>query len=188
MTFLPSLPEDLKNRLLAAGVKDEASLHAALEADPSLHDDYHQWLFQDAFMRFAEVETREELAALAEEVPLMTSQAFIDAVQQTVDKALDMGEYDSAEALRQRLNALKEIRAMRAYQRQTPLAQAVIAFVQAPTELAARRVFERYRADLDSQEAELFLQEEFEGSSEAADRHLEQRRALLRALRQELTG
>ncbi len=179
----PPLPEQLKNRLAAAGVQDAASLYAALEADPQLYDDYRRWLFTQVFDAFAQTENREALAALSEDVPLLTSDMFLEAVQRAIDAALNMGEYDTAEALRQRLDALKEIRAMKAYQRQTPLAQAVIAFVQARNDSAARRMFELHRGQLDSDAAEQFLQEAFEGSSGAAEKHLQQRRALLRSLR-----
>ena len=185
MAFLDSLPESLRNRLLAAGVSDHASLYAALEADPKLRDAYQQWLFSEVIQRFAQTEHREALLALADEVPMIMEDEFLNIIQRGINKALDIGEYDTAEALRQRLDALKEIRAMKAYQRQTPLVQAVIAFVQARSDIAARRVYERYQNELDSDEAEAFLREEFEGSSEAADQHLAQRRALLQALRAE---
>ncbi len=185
MPQLAPLPDHLKNRLLAAGVKDNASLYAALEADPQLYDEYHRWLFTEAVHAFAQTRDREALVALADEVPMILGDDFMDAVQKAINKGLDAGDYDTAEALRQRLDALKEIRAQKAYQRQTPLARAVIAFVQARSDIAARRVFEQYRAELDADEAERFLAEEFEGSSQEAERHLAQRRELLRALRAE---
>ena len=188
MPSLSPLPNDLKNRLLAAGVKDETTLYAALEADPQLFDDYHRWLFTEAVHAFAQTKDRKALVALTEEVPLILGDDFINAVKKAINKALDVGDYDTAEALRQRLEALMEIRAQKAYQRQTPLAQAVVAFVQARSDIAARRVFEQYRAELDADEAERFLAEEFEGSSEEAERHLAQRRALLRTLRTETQG
>lgn len=183
MSTIPPLPDDLKNRLLAAGVKDETSLYAALEADPQLFNDYYQWLFDQAIMAFAQTKNREELLALTEEIPLIAGDDFIQAVNKAIKTALDMGHYDDAEALRQRLEALVQIRGQKAYQRQTPLAQAVIAFVQARNDEAARRAFALHRDQLDSDEAERFLAEEFEGSSREAERHLQQRLALLRALR-----
>ncbi len=183
MSSPPPLPEQLKNRLVAAGVQDAASLYAALEADPQLHEAYRNWLFTQVFDAFAQTEDREALVALSDEVPLLASDLFLDAVQRAIDTALNMGEYETADALRQRLDALKEIRAMKAYQRQTPLAQAVIAFVQARNESAARRMFELHRDQLDSDAAEQFLKDAFEGSSGAAEKHLQQRRSLLRSLR-----
>lgn len=188
MPQLAPLPDHLKNRLIAAGVKDEPTLYAALEADPQLFDDYHRWLFTEAVHAFAQAKDREALLALTKEVPLILGDDFIKAVKKAINKALDVGDYDTAEALRQRLDVLTEIRAMKAYQRQTPLAQAVIAFVQARSDIAARRVFEQYRAELDADEAERFLAEEFEGSSEEAEHHLAQRRELLRTLRTETQG
>ena len=164
-------------------MKDEATLRAALEADPTLADAYSRWLFTEAVHLFAETRDRKALAELTEQAPHLLGDEFMDAVQRAINKALDMGEYDTAEALRQRLEALRQIRAQKAYQRQTPLAQAVIAFVQARSDIAARRVFERYRSELDTDEAEAFLAESFEGSSKEAERHLAQRRALLKSFR-----
>ncbi len=182
--MLPSLPQDLKNRLLAAGVKDDASLYAALDADPALRAAYQAWLFDSVTHAFAATKSREELLELSDHVPLLTSDDFTNTVQRAIDKALDMGDYETAEALRQRLEALKEIRAMKAYERQAPLARAVIAFVQAADEESARRAFETHRALLDSDEAEKLLAEDFEAQDDKARTHLRRRAELLRQLRE----
>ena len=183
MSQLPPLPEDLKNRLLAAGVKDDASLYAALDADPDLRAAYQRWLFDSVTHAFATTKSREELLELSDQVPLLTSDDFISTVQRAIDKALDMGDYETAEALRQRLEALKEIRAMKAYQRQAPLARAVIAFVQAADDEAARQTYAAQREQLDTDAAEKMLSEDFNASDPKSQSHLRRRAELLRDLR-----
>ncbi len=183
MAPLPPLPEDLKHRLLAAGVKDETTLYAVLEADPQLSDEYHRWLYTHAIQVVAEAEDRPALEALAEKLPMVLGQSFFEALEKAIQTALDRGEYGVAEALQQRLDALKEIQALRAEEQRTPLAQALMAFVQARHDEGARRAFEQHRRLLDSDEAEALLKQGFEGSSEEAERHLQSRRALLRRLR-----
>ena len=183
MPQLPPLPQDLKNRLLAAGVKDDASLYAALDADPDLRAAYQDWLFDGVVHAFAETKDREELLALSEQVPLLSSDDFINTVQKAIDRALDRGDYETAEALRQRLEALKDIRAMKAYERQAPLARAVIAFVQAADDEAARQAFEKHRDLLDTDAAEKLLAEDFEAEDDKARSHLRRRAEMLRELR-----
>ncbi len=183
MTHLPSLPEDLKNRLLAAGVTDDTTLHAVLDADPDLRAAYEDWLYDSVVYAFASTKDREALLELSEQVPLLASDEFVEFVQRAIGKALDMGEYDDAEALRQRLDALKDIRAMKAYQRQAPLARAVIAFVQAVDEVDARQTFENQRDLLDTDAAEKMLAQEFEANDDKARTHLQRRAALLRKFR-----
>jgi hypothetical protein len=183
MTQLPPLPEDLKNRLLAAGVKDDATLYAVLDADPDLRAAYEDWLFHSVIHAFAAVKGREELLELSDHVPLLASDDFINAVQKAIDTALDRGDYETAEALRQRLDALKEIRAMKAYERQAPLARAVIAFVQAADDVEAQRTWEKYRDQLDTDAAEKMLAEDFEAQDNKARSHLRRRAELLQELR-----
>ncbi len=134
---------------------------------------------------FSEVEDREALAALADESPLILTDVFADAVQKLIDTGLKMGNYDAAEALRQRLDALKEIRAMKTYQRQDALARAVIAFVQAEDDEAARQTYAAHRNQLDSDAAAKMLTEDFDAEDNKAYSHLRRRAALLQQLRSE---
>jgi hypothetical protein len=188
MTQLPPLPDDLKNLLVAAGVRDDASLHAALDADPDLRSAYEAWLFDSVIHAFANTQNREALLDLSEHVPMIATDDFIATVQRAIDAALDMGDYETAEALRQRLEALKEIRAMKAYQRQAPLARAVIAFVQAADDEAAHRAYAAHRDQLNTDEAEKMLVEDFEANDDKARAHLRRRAAMLRALRRADAG
>ncbi|RUA15346.1 MAG: hypothetical protein DSY55_06515 [Clostridia bacterium] len=183
MSHTSPLPEDLKNRLLAAGVKDDATLHAALDADPQLRMDYEQWLLNETIYTFAKAENREALADLARQVPALTTDRFIASVENAIDVALKMNHYDDAEALRQRLDALKEIRAHQAYQRQPALARAVLAFVQAPDDVRAQEAYEAHKQWLDSDEAERLLKEDFEAQDNKSVSLLHNRLKMLRRLR-----
>jgi len=132
---------------------------------------------------FSEAEDREALVALADESPLLLTDEFAEAVQTVIDTGLRMGNYDAAEALRQRLDALKEIRAMKAYQRQDTLAQAVIAFVQAEDDEKARQTYAAYRDQLDTDAAEKMLAEDFDARDNKAHAHLRRRAAMLKQFR-----
>lgn len=183
MSHTSSLPEDLKNRLLAAGVKDDASLYAALDADPQLRADYERWLYTDTIQAFAHAADREALVDLSHRVPALTSDRFIASVENAIEVALKMNHYDDAEALRQRLDALKEIRAHQAYQRQPALARAVLAFVQAPDDVRAKEAYEAHKQLLDSDEAERLLKEDFEAQDNKSISLLHNRLKMLRRLR-----
>jgi len=134
---------------------------------------------------FSEAEDREALVALADESPLLLTDAFAGAVQNLIDTGLRMGNYDAAEALRQRLDALKEIRAMKAYQRQDALARAVIAFVQAEDDETARKTYAAHRHHLDTDAAEKLLAEDFDARDSKAHAHLRRRAVLLKQFRAE---
>ncbi len=134
---------------------------------------------------FSETEDREALAALADESRLLLTDEFAEAVQNLIDTGLRMGNYDAAEALRQRLDALKEIRAMKAYQRQDALAQAVIAFLQAEDDEKARQTYAAHRNHLDTDAAEQMLVEDFDAGDNKAHAHLRRRAALLKQFRSE---
>jgi len=140
-------------------------------------------LLKTRLQAFSEAEDREALAALADESPLLLTDEFAEAVQNLIEMGLRMGNYDAAEALRQRLDVLKEIRAMKAYQRQDALAQAVIAFVQAEDDEAARNAYQTHRQALDSEAAAKMLTTDFEANDVKARSHLRRRAALLKQLR-----
>jgi len=144
---------------------------------------FDQALLQTLMQHFLEAEDRPALAALAEAKPDVTTDAFLAAVDNIIESALKMGEYDTAEALRQRVDAMKEIRAMQAYQRQDTLAQAVIAFVQAADETTARQTFNQQRALLDSDAALAMFTQRFDARDNKAHGHLRRRAQLLQQLR-----
>ena len=185
MTINPTaeLPEDLKERLLAAGVEDEASLQAALEADPQLRQAYESWLIGMVLQAFAATPDPAALRALLARAPILMEQPVIDAIEQAIARARAAGDEDSATALAQRLVVLREIKAEQEAAREPPLAQALIRFLQASDEEAAGVVFDLDRALLDSDDAEAFLLNQFEAEDETARVLLERRLELLRRLR-----
>ncbi len=179
------LPEDLKQRLLAAGVQDAESLSAALEADADLRNRYEQWLVSVILQRFAATQDRQALQTLVAEVPFLLEDAMIEAIRAAVAQAEARGDTTNAEALRQRLSALLDIKeAQRQAQLRVPLGKALTAFIQAGDDLTASAVFWQHRHLLATDDAEAFLINQFESADSKARLHLERRRHLLRALRE----
>lgn len=179
------LPEDLKQRLLAAGVQDAESLRAALEADADLRSRYEQWLVSVILQRFAATKDRQALQTLVAEVPFLLDDAMIDAISAAVAQAEARGDHANAEALRQRLSALLDIKeAQRQAHLRAPLAKALTAFIQAGDDLTASAVFWQHRHLLATDDAESFLINQFESADSKAKLHLERRRQLLRTLRE----
>lgn len=115
------LPDNLRQRLIAAGVTDEASMQAALERDADLRREFElflsengseiQRIAQQALEQFAAVHDSNELIALAERIPFVLEESFDEAVQQTIVEAEQFGDTELAEGLRARLQGLRQIRA-----------------------------------------------------------------------------
>ena len=179
-----TLPEALMNRLLAAGVEDEASLHAALETDPNLRAEYEQWLISTILQAFAATVTADDLRALAKQTPILLEPAIIGAIEDAIAAARVRGDEKNATALAQRLVVLREIKTER--EAQSPeLIQAVLTFVQAPDEQTAIAVFFAQRRLLATEDAEGFLISHVQPDDKKAREHLEQRLDLLHRLRLE---
>lgn len=187
MTDPSQLPDDLKQRLLAAGVQDEASLRTALEADPDLHADYERWLVTGILKRFATTVDEQALQALVDEAPFLIDDAMISSIRSAIAQAHQRGDLVNAEAMEQRLTALLHIKAeMEMAEKRAAIAKALVAFVQAEDDNAAAVVFWQNRALLASDDAEAFLINQFESEDSKARLHLERRRQLLRVLRMRL--
>jgi hypothetical protein len=116
-----TLPETLRERLIAAGVTDEVSMQAALERDAELRREFEAFLTdngseiqriaQQALEQFAAVRDSNELIELAERIPFVLEESFDEAVQQTITEADQYGDTELAEGLRARLKGLRQIRA-----------------------------------------------------------------------------
>jgi tetratricopeptide (TPR) repeat protein len=130
----PALPADLQARLAAAGVADEASLQAALEADPTLRADFEAFFQQNPqlaaamqmnalLQAFAAVNNTEEMIAFWRSVPTELEEPFVQAVEQLIDQARAAGEAETVKVLRSRLEGFQEMRAgaARTLARQEPL-------------------------------------------------------------------
>ncbi len=178
------LPNDLKKCLLAAGVEDEESLRLALETDPDLRANYESWLIAMTLQMFAEIPDADALKSLVERAPILMEDSMIEAIEQAVAKAGTMGDKTNTTALSQRLAVLRTIKAeYEATQRAAPLANALVQFVQASSEQAARAVYAGHRDLLDTDDAEALLINSFEPEDKTARLVLEGRLTLLRRLR-----
>lgn len=187
MTDPTQLPENLKRRLLAAGVQDEASLHAALEEDSELRADYERWLVMGILQRFATTVDEQALQALVDEVPFLLDDAMISSIRSAIAQAQQRGDDTNAEAMAQRLTALLRIKEQKGQAEQRAMiAKALVAFVQAGDDNMAAAVFWQKRDILATEDAEAFLINQFESEDSKARLHLERRRQLLRILRMRL--
>ena len=112
------LPPDLKARLDAAGVKDDASLQRALEADPALKRDFEAFI-QASSERLigALVDGLQTLPgdeALGEfwrQVPLALEEAFLATAEARAAQIEQEDNSALAAALRERLAILRQVRA-----------------------------------------------------------------------------
>jgi protein-arginine kinase activator protein McsA len=137
----PSLPPDLQARLAAAGVTDEASLRAALAADPELRAAVEaamvqqqpsllSWLIQ----RLLAVSSGEELLAFWCELPAELEEPLAAAAEEAARQSGQAGDAALAQALRERAAGLRAIRAaadaaqsIQAWQRYIELVKAAAA-------------------------------------------------------------
>ncbi len=118
------LPETLQVRLDAAGVTDQASLEAALNADPELKHDFVAFLAQNQsavaqvmmqqwLAQFAAAPDQSALAQFWQQVPLDMEDAFLATVEQAIAELQQSGEEEAAqvvEGLRVRLDGLNQVR------------------------------------------------------------------------------
>jgi hypothetical protein len=117
----PAIPQplaDLQARLAAAGVTDEASLRAALAADPELRAAVEaamvqqqpsllSWLIQ----RLLAVSSGDELLAFWRELPVELEEPLAAAAEEAARQSGQAGDAALAQALRERAAGLRAIRA-----------------------------------------------------------------------------
>lgn len=122
------LPAALQVRLDAAGVTDQASLEAALHADPKLKQDFvaflsqhqaaiAQVMMQQWLTQFAAVPDQAAMAQFWQQVPMDMEDSFLVAVEQAIIEVQQSNEAEAAqvaEGLRVRLDGLKQVRAQQA--------------------------------------------------------------------------
>lgn len=146
-SFPLQLPADLQARLAAAGVSDEASLQAALDADPTLAADLRPYLAEHAaaagflalLAAFTQVENGDQMREFWRGVPAELEEPFIEAVEGLIAQAEAAGETDAATDLRARLDGFRQIHQAAQQTQAIPSTQrAVFAFVQAGTLAAAK--------------------------------------------------
>ncbi|MBK9229919.1 MAG: hypothetical protein WAV53_16350 [Anaerolineae bacterium] len=183
-----SLPADLQARLAAAGVRDTTDLPAALDRDPALRAawmsflaEYQDEIVQAALLAFLSAPDFDALQTLAGQAPFILEEGFSETVNEVIAQAEEAEETDFAESVRLRLAGLRQIKAGMAL---SPLAQALMAFVQAPDDAAASAVFAAQRQLLLPQEAQRSLEDHIRSNDPTAQDHLAGRRRLLHRLRQ----
>jgi tetratricopeptide (TPR) repeat protein len=183
------LPPELQARLDAAGVTDEASLMAALQADPQLRTDFQTFvaahqeeIFQAVWHEFVMVNNLEELQTLAQQSPFVLEAEFLTTVEQEIARAEESGQPVLADGLRQRLAALRELRGQVSTEL-PPLAQALMDFIQAPSEAAARSIFADRRDLLLPAEAQHTLDAQFRSEDPEVQQLITDRSRLLQELR-----
>ena len=181
-----STPDDLQARLHAAGVTDDASLHAALERDPQLKADFEAYLASPEYRaaqmnsllkQFVAVGDPEQLREFWREVPAELEQPLIEIVEAHIAASeisgrsalsaptAETAETAEIESLRAKLADFKRMcdeaeqvrRAESDIQNLPPVQRAVVAFCQAPDEAAARAWFASQGALLQPFEAQQAL-------------------------------
>ena len=132
---------------------------------------------------FAAVRDTGELLELAQRAPFILEERFADAVELAIRELEQAQAVDEAGALRMRLEAVRELAAQRSAADQSPVMQALIAFLNAHDEAAARLVFEMHHDTLDSQDAQHTIAQAFAGGNAESQQRIEERAHLLRSLR-----
>lgn len=183
-----SLPADLQARLAAADVRDTTDLPAALDRDPALRAawmsflaEYQDEIVEAALLAFLSAPDFDALQTLVGQAPFILEEGFSETVNEVIAQAEEAEETDFAESVRLRLAGLRQIKAGMAL---SPLAQALMAFVQAPDDAAASAVFAAQRQLLLPQEAQRSLEDHIRSNDPTAQDHLAGRRRLLHRLRQ----
>ena len=189
MTNTPNLsPTDLDARLQAAGVIDQASFEAALARDPELRAavEAQQELLMSLIRAFVAVEDPDQMEAFWGVVPAEMEDPIIQAVTRLIDQARAGGDIQTVENLAAKLADFQQICEEAQAEQQpsgSPVVDALIEFVNAPDESAARAVYEANAGFLMPLEAREILDENIEGATDAEFRQrLAERAALLREL------
>jgi len=187
-----ALPPELQARLNEAGVHDDASLRAALDRDPDLRAAYEKFLDEHRaeiaaaqmmalLNAFAQTENDKQLSEFWNQVPRELEQPFLDAAQNLIARAEASGEGEAMASFKQRLGALQNMQ--RQAENTPPVIAALLEFLRAPDEAAARVVFEQRRTLLQPFEAQRELDARFESENEQDKQRIIERRALLSELR-----
>lgn len=118
--FSLPLPGPLRARLIAAGVTDEAGMHAALEHDLELRAAFDAFLAEHereidgalgtALDEFLATKDSAELLALTQRAPFVLDASFVAIVEQLQREARDEGDSELDEGLQLRLDGLAQIR------------------------------------------------------------------------------
>src|SRR5581483_3113616 len=130
---------------------------------------------------FAQTENDAQIIEFWNQVPRALEQPFLDAAQNVIAHADAQGQSENVAGLKQRLDALRKM--LREAENTPPVIGALLEFLNAPDDAAARVVFENRRALLQPYEAQRTLDEKFQGDNEDGKKRIAERSALLRELR-----
>lgn len=194
-----AMSEELKARLDAAGVRDNETLRAALQADPSLRADFDAFLQSNSdalatatintlLQAFAAVENDEQMMSFYQSVPGELEQPLIAAVEAIIEQATAVGDDVTVGQLTERLDAFRQLCEMaQQAQEMPPVMRAIVGFFQAPDEAAAELFFADQRTLLQPFEAQQVLDALLEQAPPdtpgEVKQRLNDRQALLRRLR-----
>ncbi|MCO6451229.1 MAG: hypothetical protein J5I90_10630 [Caldilineales bacterium] len=184
-----ALPDSLAQRIRAAGGIDPTSIDALLARDSALRTEVQMAIQESVLARFIDIPNGADLMQWADRYPFMLDPGFTEAIEESIDQAKRSGEIGRAQALRQRLDALVNLRAQ-AEGRFTemdapPLIQALMAFLAAEDEESARQVFAQFQTLLQSDEAAQMLAYQFGSDDRDTWQLVQARTQLLHNLRQE---
>ena len=197
------LPPALQAKLAAKGVTDDESLLAAMESDTVLRAEIHTFLAQNQgqivqilLEDVMAVESDAALIALTERAPFILEEVFLETLARLIQAAEAKGDQAAADGLAQRLAILHRLRTQEdgAIADDPPpetvsqvdlLYQVVQAFLYAADEATARQVFAEAPDILLSDEARQILNHGIQPDNEQSQRRLNERKTLLRKLRQE---
>ena len=172
---------ELRARLRAAGVTDDASLQTAITADPDLRRDFFA-LFQPIFDALASLEVV-QFDELWQQIPPGLEDAFLDAAETRAATLSQAGQPAKSTRLYERAEALRTVQALRHSIRDAPPAtQALLLFLEAPTDTEARQVFEQHSVLLKPYEMQHSLDQLAQQESEERG-HYAARAELLWSLR-----
>ncbi len=125
----------------------------------------------------------EQLPAIWNGIPLDLEDAFLEAAEQHAADAEEAGDAALAERLRARVAALRQIQVAQRERRNSPTRRALLAFLRAETDDAARLVFAEQRALLQPYEAEELLKQFVRDAPDELRERFTARYELLRMLR-----
>lgn len=203
------LPPGLQAKLAARGVTDDAGLLAAMQADTALRAEIQTFLAQNQeqivqilLEDVMGVKSDEELVALAERAPFILESSFLETLARLMAAAQGRGDSAAANGLAQRLAALQRLAEMADPASAQPSAQAaqadtdtdpeidlvyqvVEAFLYAADEETARQVFAQAPDLLLSDDVRQILNHGIQPDNDQSRRRLDERKTLLRKLRQE---
>jgi hypothetical protein len=180
---LARLPNNLRAWLAEVGITNEEALQTALDTHPAFATSFQEHaaalLIEQHLTLFTAATTPETLRAFWLQVPRHLEHPFLDLVRAHIDELSQQSQTETATMLAERLASLE---ALIAETQQPPYVQALVSFLHADSDDAARAIFTTQRELLDTDQALQRLSQ----LAEQGDPNIQQRAALRTALLYEL--